>query len=186
MLSKAASSTIFWVFGITRPGIGPRSRGPLANTLPTWLMARLRVLAKSPGDRGLISGRVIPKTQKMVLHASLLNTQHYKVRIKGKVEQSREWSSTLYLHLSVVAIEKGAFGSPSTKVANFTYFTFISFNSSILSIKFAQAINMFLLIRPQLFYIAWHAEILNHHTFPLLQVSELCSSFSNNCGGDFW
>ena len=26
------------------------------------------------------------------------------------------------LHLGVVAIEKGAFGSPSTKVANFTYF----------------------------------------------------------------
>ena len=37
-----------------------------------------------------IPGRVIPKTQKMVLDASLLNTQHYKVRIKGKVEQSRE------------------------------------------------------------------------------------------------
>ena len=26
------------------------------------------------------------------------------------------------LHLCVVAIEKGAFGSPSTKVANFTYY----------------------------------------------------------------
>ena len=25
----------------------------------------------------------------------LLNTQHDKVRIKGKVEQSREWSSAL-------------------------------------------------------------------------------------------
>ena len=31
----------------------------------------------------------------MVLDASLLNTQHYKVWIKGKVEQSREKSSTL-------------------------------------------------------------------------------------------
>ena len=29
----AASSTIFWVFGMTRPGIEPRSPGPLANTL---------------------------------------------------------------------------------------------------------------------------------------------------------
>ena len=29
----------------------------------------------------------------MVLDVSLLNTQHYKVRIKGKVEQSRERSS---------------------------------------------------------------------------------------------
>ena len=56
----------------------------------------------------------------MVLDAALLNTQPYKVGIKGKVEQSRERSSTLPLHLSVVAIEKGAFRSPSTKVANFT------------------------------------------------------------------
>ena len=54
-----------------------------------------RVFANGPGDWGSIPGRVIPKTQKMVLDASLLNTQHYKVRIKGKVEQSREWSSTL-------------------------------------------------------------------------------------------
>ena len=46
-------------------------------------------------DWGSIHGRVIPKTQKMVLDTTLLNTQHYKVRIKGKVEQSIEWSSTL-------------------------------------------------------------------------------------------
>ena len=50
----------------------------------------VRVLANGPGDLGSIPGRVIPKTQKMVLDASLLNTQHYKVWIKGKVEQSRE------------------------------------------------------------------------------------------------
>ena len=50
----------------------------------------VRVFANGPGGLGSIPGRVIPKTQKMVLDASLLNTQHYKVRIKGKVEQSRE------------------------------------------------------------------------------------------------
>ena len=44
-----------------------------------------RVFANDPGDRGSIFGRVIPKTQKMVLDAALLHTQHYKVRIKGKV-----------------------------------------------------------------------------------------------------
>ena len=54
-----------------------------------------RVFANGPGDRGLIPGRVIPKTLKMVLDTSLLNTQHYKVRIKGKVEQSRGRSSSL-------------------------------------------------------------------------------------------
>ena len=50
----------------------------------------------------------------MVLDATLLSNQHYKVRIKGKVELFWEGSSALSLHLSVVAIEKGAFGSPST------------------------------------------------------------------------
>ena len=52
----------------------------------------VRVFANGPGDLGSIPGRVIPKTQKMVLDASLLNTQHYKVQIKDKVEQSRERS----------------------------------------------------------------------------------------------
>ena len=83
----------------------------------------IRVFTNGPEDQGKIPHRIIPKTQKMVLDAALLNTQHYKVRMKGKMEQSREWSNAL-LHFGVVAIEKGAFGSPSTKVTNFT-FTFL-------------------------------------------------------------
>ena len=54
-----------------------------------------RVFANDPGDLDSIPGRVIPKTLKMVLDTYLLNTQQYKVRIKGKVEQSREMSSVL-------------------------------------------------------------------------------------------
>ena len=46
-------------------------------------------------DLGSIAVRMVPKTLKMVLDTSLHNTQQYKVRIKGKVEQSRERSSTL-------------------------------------------------------------------------------------------
>ena len=53
----------------------------------------VRVFANGPRDLGSIPGRVIPKTQKMVLDASLLNTLHYNVWIEGKVEQSREKSS---------------------------------------------------------------------------------------------
>ena len=45
-----------------------------------------RVFVNGPEDRGSIPGRVIPK---------ILSTQHYQVRIKGKVEQSWEWSSSL-------------------------------------------------------------------------------------------
>ena len=52
-----------------------------------------RVFANGPGDRGSISGQVIPKMEKMILDATLLNTQHYKVWIKGTVEQSWEKSS---------------------------------------------------------------------------------------------
>ena len=47
-----------------------------------------RVFTNGPEDRGSIPGRVMQKTQKMVLDTALLSTQHYKVRIKGKVEQS--------------------------------------------------------------------------------------------------
>ena len=48
-----------------------------------------RLFANGLGDQDSISGQVIQKTQKKVLDATLLNTQHYKVQIKGKVEQSR-------------------------------------------------------------------------------------------------
>ena len=45
-----------------------------------------RVFANDTGDLGSIPGRVILKTLKMVLDAVLLNTQPYKVGIKGKGE----------------------------------------------------------------------------------------------------
>ena len=54
-----------------------------------------RVFANGTRDLGSIPGCIIPKILKMVLDASFLNTQQYKVRIKGKVEQSKERSSTL-------------------------------------------------------------------------------------------
>ena len=55
----------------------------------------IRVFATGPGDRGSILGQVILKAQKMVLDATLLNTQHYKTRIKGKVELSKVKSNAL-------------------------------------------------------------------------------------------
>ena len=49
-----------------------------------------RVFTNSSGDWGSIPSGVIPKTQKMVRDAALLNTQHYKVRINVIVDQSKE------------------------------------------------------------------------------------------------
>ena len=61
-----------------------------------------------------VPGRVIPKTFKkwyLIPPCLTLNNIRYVSRIK--------WSNSI--HLGVVAIEKGAFWSPSTTVANFTY-----------------------------------------------------------------
>ena len=52
-----------------------------------------RVFINGPGDLGSIPGHVRPKTLNMVLDTYLLNTQQYKVRIKGKVKQFMERSS---------------------------------------------------------------------------------------------
>ena len=60
---------------------------------PITLMGR--VFTNGLKDQGSIPGRVIPKTQKIVLDASLLNTQDYKVQIKSKVEESRERSNAI-------------------------------------------------------------------------------------------
>ena len=60
-----------------------------------------RVFINDLGDRGSIPGRVIPKIQKIVLDSFLLNTQNYKVCIKGKVEQSWERNNILRYTLVV-------------------------------------------------------------------------------------
>ena len=53
------------------------------------------MFANYPGHLGSIPGRILQETLKMVLSIALRNTQQYKVRIKGKVDQYREESSAL-------------------------------------------------------------------------------------------
>ena len=87
----------------------------LISSIPLSLIDLVgRVFVNGPGDLGSIPGRVIPKTLKMVLDTSLLNTQQYKVYIKGKVEQS-----------SVVAIEKEASGRPRLRSPTLLYSSLI-------------------------------------------------------------
>ena len=106
-----------------RPGIEPRSPGQLANTLPTGPMSQSVITIQTQiafsnhdaicvmyakiitiigyhchiGAHGLsfFLIRRFPSFVNIIATSYLLNTQHYKVRIKGIVEQSREWSSTL-------------------------------------------------------------------------------------------
>ena len=48
-----------------------------------------RVFTNGPGDTSSVPDQIIPKSQKMELDASLLNTQPYMVRKKDKVDQYR-------------------------------------------------------------------------------------------------
>ena len=85
-----------------------------------WLIGLVgRVFSNGLGDQGSVPGHVLPKIYKMVLDTFLLNTQHYKVHIQGKLECP-------LLHLGVIAIEKGTFRSP-------TYFTYIEYLQQIVS-----------------------------------------------------
>ena len=71
-----------------------------------------RLFANSPRDRGSIPGRVIPKTQKMVLDATIHSTQDYKVSIKSKVDQSTEKSSSLSFILVYLLLKREPSGHP--------------------------------------------------------------------------
>ena len=81
------------------------------------------MFVNGPGDLGSIPDRVIPKTLKMVLDTSLLNTQQYKLRIEGNVEHSWERISCYW--------KKGAFWLPSTTVANFTYLYYLDSSADL-------------------------------------------------------
>ena len=59
----------------------------------------------------------------MVLDAALLSTQNYKVSIKGKVEQSWEWSSTLPYTSVLYLLKKEPLGHPRLRSPTLlTYF----------------------------------------------------------------
>ena len=50
----------------------------------------VRVSANGQRELGSILSRIILKTKKMALDISLLDPQHYKVRLRDKAEQSKE------------------------------------------------------------------------------------------------
>ena len=69
-------------------------------------------------NRGSIPGLV--KDFRNILDAALLSTQHYKVRIKDKVEQSRELISDLPFSSVLLQFKMEPSVYLRTKVDNFT------------------------------------------------------------------
>ena len=85
----------------------------LANHYTTW-GAQAKWVECLPMVRETgVQSQIESYPQKMVFDAALLNIQYYKVKRSNPRN-------------GVVAIEKGAFGSPLTKVANFTFTYFIN------------------------------------------------------------
>ena len=60
-----------------------------------WVGGKVNPLGIMQATQSLAMVCIIPNTLKMVIDTSLLNTQQYKVRIKGKVEQPKERGSAL-------------------------------------------------------------------------------------------
>ena len=73
-----------------------------------------RVLTNGLGDRGSIPGHHT-KDPKMILDAALLSTQHYKVRIKCKVEQSWKWGSALPYTSVLYLLKREPSGHPQLR-----------------------------------------------------------------------
>ena len=98
----------------------------------------------------------------MVLDTTLINTQQYKVRIEGKVEQFRERSSA-FPTTWCSSYEKG-----SLLVANFTYLMYGIKSSNLKQIIF-QYIGLTYTWDPNKSY---HSEPVNR-TFPRISTSPL-------------
>ena len=76
----------------------------------------VRVFANGLGDLGSVPGQVIPKTQKMVLDASLLNSQHYKVRNESKMKQYKGGIALSSSPLCIEPFKKEASKLPTSMV----------------------------------------------------------------------
>ena len=75
--------TWIYLYVLTFDMCGPTSLTSNALFRPA-IGIMVRVLPSSSGDQGSIPGRVLAMVHIMLLDASLLNSQYYKVRIKGK------------------------------------------------------------------------------------------------------
>ena len=94
-----------WILCKVEPSQERRSAFQTPRSSDYWKgCARLRsptTVTNEPGDLGSIPGRVIPKTQKMVLDAALLNTKHEKVQVKRKWMAARRPTWLVYIYIYI-------------------------------------------------------------------------------------
>ena len=96
MLSNEVSITILKVFGMTRPGIEPRSPGPLAHTLPTRPMNRLTYLSRNISSTESDVNIRIRKVWNAIERLSIIWKSDLSDRIKRDFFQAVTVSVLLY------------------------------------------------------------------------------------------
>ena len=95
------------------------------STFPLIFIIYMVVSVNGLGDRVQFQVLSCQRLKKMVLDVALLNTQHCKVWIKGKVCNPRKGIAPSTTPLC------RAFGSPSTTVANFVYLLLYSLHNGL-------------------------------------------------------
>ena len=86
MFSKAASITIFWVFGMTRPRIESRSAGPLSNILltdrPIGLVVECSPMARETGIQSPVESYQRLKKRYLIPSCLTFSVISYVSRVK--------------------------------------------------------------------------------------------------------
>ena len=137
-----------------------------------------RVFVNGPREQSSIPGQVIPKIQKMVLGAALLNIQHYKVWTKGKVEQSREWSSTLPYTLVQKLWKRELSGQPRLRSPTLLL-TILSFYSPCIFFPSWISYDQWVWILVGRLFGSWHINRCRSFNTKSIFI-QIINSFSNN------
>ena len=141
------------------------------------------MFANGLGNLGSIPGRIIPKTLKMVLDISLLNTQQYKVCIKGKVEQSRERSSALPYTSVLELLKREPSGRPRPWSPTFYFIDRYGrlVQKYLFCLNFLKyvyfVINWITLTRKSSEHCVWYSETLDN-CFDFISSHQQCISWS--------
>ena len=132
-----------------------------------------RLFVNTSADRDSTPSRVIPKTPKMVLDISLLNTQHYISLTKGRVKWGNSGKVVALSPKPVVAIEKEAFVPPLATVANIII---IEALCPVQDVTYAHCFSFY-------YWFEWSVFILRKHFFVPWLKSPVLPSIYIKLGG---
>ena len=100
----------------------------------------------------------------MELDTTLLNTQHYKVRFKGKVEQSREWSSALPYTLVQQLSKREPSGHPRLQSLTLLTYTIQQYHTLNYLLSYIYCMNL-MVSTTKFEHCSYWKQVLHCHIF---------------------